>query len=85
MVGNRHDFAIIYSEDILDKGKGCEFHFKESVESKVTSLGPEGGSYFKRFSYVLLNSATAEPYLYALSEAKSFALQLSELPDLIDW
>lgn len=85
MVGNRHDFAIIYSEDVLDKGKGCEFHFKESVKSEVTSLGPKGGSHFKRFSYVLLNSATAEAYLHALSEVKSFALQLSELPDWIDW
>ena len=37
-----NDLAITYGKDILDKVKGCEFHFKESVDRKVKFLGAEG-------------------------------------------
>jgi len=32
---NMNGLTKMYGEDILEKVKGCEFHFKQSIERKV--------------------------------------------------
>lgn len=39
---NFNGLSIVYGEDVLCKVKRCQFHFKQSIEKKVKSLGAEG-------------------------------------------
>ena len=39
---NFNGLSIVYGEDVLGKVKRCQFHFKQSIEKKVKSLGVEG-------------------------------------------
>ena len=36
---NKNGLVTIYGEDILNKLKGCEFHFKQRVMEKARSFG----------------------------------------------
>ena len=68
---NFHGLANIYGEDVLRKVKGCEFHYKQSVEKKTKTLG-EKGEGFRQIANRLLYATTPESYTSALDAIKSF-------------
>ncbi|XP_066927735.1 uncharacterized protein [Clytia hemisphaerica] len=80
---NFNGLSRIYGEDVMNKIKGCEFHFKQSIERKVKKLGDQGGETFKKLANELLLSATAEAYEAAIKKLKDFAK--ASAPDLKDW
>ena len=51
----------LYGEGVTNKIKGCEFHYKDSVNKKARSLG-EDGEEFKLIALNLLESSTPEAY-----------------------
>ena len=51
----------LYGEGVTSKIKGCEFHYKDSVNKKARSLG-EDGEEFKFIAINLLESSTPEVY-----------------------
>ena len=51
----------IYGEDVVNKIKGCEFHYKESINKKSKQLG-EKGDEFKTYALDLLPASTPESY-----------------------
>ena len=51
----------LYGEGVTSKIKGCEFHYKDSVNKKAQSLG-EDGEKFKLIAINLLESSTPEAY-----------------------
>ena len=51
---NFSSLSIVYGENVLKKVKGCEFHFKQSVERKVKTLNTKGED-FRNLALGLLN------------------------------
>ena len=54
----------MYGEDILEKVKGCEFHFQQYVNNRAKSLGVDAEQ-FKTLSNILLKASTQESYFNA--------------------
>ena len=50
---NFNGLQSVYGEDVLSKIKGCEFHFKDSINGRVIILH-EKGQKFKEFATELL-------------------------------
>ena len=63
--------SIVYGEDVLGKVKGCEFHFKQSVERKVKTLNTKGEE-FRNLVPGLLIAYTPEAYSHAVRLLKTF-------------
>ena len=68
---NFNGLVQIYGEDVLDRIKGCEFHYKKSVNKRAHKLG-ELGMEFKQLSLELLESGTKASYELALKELSTF-------------
>lgn len=68
---NFNGLAAIYGEDVLDLVKGCEFHFKLSVERKRKEFTGDKER-FKSLGYDLLYASTPEAYENALKSLKEF-------------
>uniref|UniRef100_A0A7M5VBJ9 OTU domain-containing protein n=2 Tax=Clytia hemisphaerica TaxID=252671 RepID=A0A7M5VBJ9_9CNID len=68
---NFNGLSKMYGEDVLEKVKGCEFHYKQSVEKKAKTLG-EKGDEFRAKSLELLEAATEEAYTALHRELESF-------------
>ena len=51
----------LFGEGVTNKIKGCEFHYKDSVNKKARSLG-EDDEEFKLIAINLLESSTPEAY-----------------------
>ena len=80
--------SLIYGEDILDKVKGCEFHYKQSVGKRVKQLGGDLGQEFEKYAYELLYATTPEAYEHAFGTLESFirsSATLSQQQDWLDW
>ena len=83
-----HRTFIDYGEDILDKIKGCEFHYKQSVGKRVKQLGGDLGQEFEKYAYELLYATTPEVYEHAFGTLQSFirsSATLSQQQDWLDW
>ena len=52
---NFNGLVMIYGEDVLNKVKGCEFHFKKSINRQMSSLQDDG----IRFELLALNMLSA--------------------------
>ena len=74
----------IYGEDILEKVKGCEFHFRDSINRKTSTLG-EYSSKLKEISLSMLTSTTPEAYINALKNMQDFISKDEKLADLQHW
>ena len=61
----------VYGEDVLSKIKGCEFHFKDSMNRRVRILH-EKGQKFKEFATKLLYAMTPESYKNAKKKCRNF-------------
>ena len=61
----------IYSEDVLQYIKGCEFHFRDSVIQHANKFGDESET-FKKYALQLLMSSTSEAYEISCHQLKSF-------------
>ena len=83
---NFNGLVQIYGEDVLDRVKGCEFHFRDSVNRKAKGLG-ENREAFKSLSLALLTSTTYEAYSFALKKLKTFIINesLTDLSPWLDW
>ena len=68
---NFSGLSIVYGGDVLAKVKGCEFHFKQSVERKVKTLNTKGEE-FRNLALGLLIASTPEAYSHALRLLKTF-------------
>ena len=81
--GNFIGLVRIYGEDVLDTVKGCEFHYKDSVNKKAKSFG-ESKEQFTAMALSLLTAATPEAYYVARQKLQSF-LKNETTPDLTSW
>ena len=82
---NFSGFSIVYGEDVLTKVKGCEFHFKQSVERKVKTLNTKGEE-FRNLALRLLIASTPEAYSHALRMSKQFSSNNAEsIRDWTEW
>ena len=79
---NFNGLATVYGEDILQKIKGCGFHFKQSIERRVKKLG-DLGEEFKKLANFLLYSTSPEAYNSALETLKQFSI--NNRANLDDW
>ena len=61
----------IYGEDVLQYIKGCEFHFRDSVNRHANKFGDESET-FKKYALQLLMSSTPEAYEISCQQLKSF-------------
>ena len=78
-------FSIVYGEDVLTKVKGCEFHFKQSVERRVKTLNTMGEE-FRKVAIRLLIASTPEAYSHALRLLKQFSSNNAEsIRDWTEW
>jgi len=69
---NMNGLTKMYGEDILEKVKGCEFHFKQSIERKVKRLTDEQSHIFKDIAIKMLESQTPEAYNHTIDRMKKF-------------
>ena len=74
----------IYSEEILDKVKGCEFLFRDLSNRKASTLGKHS-SKFKEISLSMLASTSPEAYIHALKNMQDFISKDKNLSDLQNW
>ena len=66
---NFNGLQSVYGEDVLSKIKGCEFHFKDSINRRVRILH-EKGQKFKELATELLYAMTPESYKNAKKMSK---------------
>ena len=69
---NFSSLSIVYGENVLTKVKGCEFHFKQSVERKVKTLNTKGEE-FRNLALRPFIASTPEAYSHALRLLKQFS------------
>ena len=82
---NFSGLSIVYGEDVLTKVKGCEFHFKQSVERKVKTLNIKGEE-FRNLALGLLITSTPEAYFDVLLLITTFLSNNAEsIRDWIKW
>ena len=82
---NFSSLSIVYGENVLTKVKGCEFHFKQSVERKVKTLNTKGEE-FRNLALRLLIASTPEAYSHALRMSKQFSSNNAEsIRDWTEW
>ena len=74
---NFSSLSIVYGENVLTKVKGCEFHFKQSVERRVKTLNAKGEE-FRNVAIRLLIASTPEAYSHALRLLKTFSSNNAE-------
>ena len=68
---NFNGLIKIYGEDVLNSIKGYEFHYQQSVERKVKSLGKKGKT-FKLIASEILIALTPESYDVAVDRMLDF-------------
>ena len=68
---NFNGLQSVYDEDVLSKIKGCEFHFKDSINRRVRILH-EKEQKFKELATELLYAMTPESYKKMLKKRRSF-------------
>ena len=82
---NFSGLSIVYGEDVLTKVKGCEFHYKQSVERKVKTLNTKGEE-FRNLALKRLIMSTPEAYSHALRLLETFLSNNTEsIRDWIEW
>ena len=69
---NFNGLAIVYGEDIRSSVKGCEFHFKRSVERISRILGQKREE-FKNLALNMLTYSTPETYSHVIGVLKIFS------------
>ena len=75
----------IYGEDVLERIKGCEFHFKDSINQQVRGLDDNEASIFKSMANELLCSSTTESYQKALDSFNQFLESPESLKSKRGW
>ena len=73
----------VYGEHILNKIKGCEFHFRESINRRVRQIAGKGPR-FQTLANALLTSSTPEAYNTAKLSLEQF-IEEEEVPIIADW
>ena len=58
---NFNELSTIHGEDVPEKLKSCEFHFKQAVERKIRGFNGDKDQ-FKKLAYDLLYTTTPEAY-----------------------
>ena len=81
---NVNGLAIVYDEDVINKAKGCEFHFKQSVNRRKGVFSDEKQSQFCRICEALLCAGTSTAYTSHYEELQRFITE-NEGTDLIPW
>lgn len=66
---NFNGLATIYREDIISRTKGCDFHFKQSIQRISRTLGQKREE-FKSLALYVLISSTSEAYSHAINILK---------------
>ena len=74
----------IYGETVMDKIKGCEFHYKKSINKYAKELKDDGEN-FKEYANDLLTASTPEAYEAGYVAIKSFLLENNERKQKISW
>ena len=77
--------AVVYSNDILDRMNGCEFHYNQSVQRQMRSLDEPHRTTFNSFAKDLLRSTIPEAFKKAHGDFKLFLSSNNETNDLIGW
>ena len=74
----------LYSEGVTGKIKGCEFHYKDSVNKKARSLG-EDDEEFELMAINLLESSAPEAYEKVKDKMIAFINKKENLNTFIAW
>ena len=74
----------IYGETVMDKIKGCEFHYKKSINKYAKELKDDGEN-FKEYANDLLTASTPEAYEAGYVAIKAFLLENNERKQKISW
>ena len=80
---NFNGLQCVYGEDVLSKIKGCEFHFKDSINWRVWILY-EKGQKFKELATELLYAMAPESYKNAKKNVK-VSIKNEEGRELSGW
>ena len=82
---NFNGLAIVYGEDIRSRVRGCEVHFKQSVEKISRTLGQKREE-FKNLALNMPTSSTPESYSHAIDVLKIFSKDNADnVKHLIEW
>ena len=82
---NFNGIGTVFGPKEVDKMKGCEWHFTESIRKKKAGMDLDIGSTFEKYAKAMLNSAS--PVSYDVAYQAMFTL-LSTTPEIIsclDW
>ena len=82
---NFNGLERIYGEGILARIKGCEFHFKDSVNKQAKFFEEEQKLTFKASASELLIALTEEGYIDAYQEIISFISFNGKSKELLGW
>lgn len=83
---NFNGLARVFGEEVLNKIKGCEFHFKDSVNARAKNLNGKA-EIFKSIANRMLEAESVEGYTEAYESLKTFLQQETdaELTCWLDW
>ena len=69
---NFSGLARVYGEDVLQKIKGCKFHFLQSVEKRKKKLNEEQKQGFQQLCDNILLAATTAAYKVSYEAMQDF-------------
>ena len=81
---NKNGLVTIYGEDILNKLKGCEFHFQQRVNEKARKFGDLANE-FKRLAMNLMEKTNVTGYSAAYQEFSAFLEATGETGVKTEW
>ena len=73
----------VYGEHTLNKIKGCEFHFPESMNCRMRQIGSKGPR-FQTLTNTVLTASTPETYNAAKLNLEQFSEE-EGIPIIADW
>ena len=79
---NFRGLMLIYGEDVMDKIKGCEWHFQQSVNTHVRQLKESHQNDFKIYSLAMMTATTKAAYV---GEYEKLHALLSNEENMLDW
>ena len=83
--GNFIGLVKIYGEDVLETVKGCEFHYKDSVNRKTKSFNDDIKGKFTTQALCLLTATTPEAYYEARNQLQMFLNNEAPYVDVSSW
>ena len=81
---NFSGLVMIYGEDVLNKVKGCEFHFKKSINRQMSSL-QDDGIQFELLALNMLSASSIKAYSSSHNAMEKFIGAINRQKQLKPW